>query len=88
MTGSKQVAHWTSETWYECSEIAGSPQGSPQQLTLLVVKLEGGPVMSVKPRQKSCVRSSLLFTLLACSLVKHSLKSSEAAGFSHCRREA
>ncbi len=29
MTGSKQVVHWTSETWYECSEIAGSPQGSP-----------------------------------------------------------
>jgi hypothetical protein len=21
--------HWTSETWYECIEIAGSPQGSP-----------------------------------------------------------
>jgi hypothetical protein len=27
--GSKQVGHWTSETWCECSEIAGSPQGSP-----------------------------------------------------------
>ncbi len=25
MTGSKQVVHWTSETWCECSEIAGSP---------------------------------------------------------------
>jgi hypothetical protein len=24
MTGSKRVAHWTSETWYACSEIAGS----------------------------------------------------------------
>jgi hypothetical protein len=23
------VVHWTSETWCECSEIAGSPQGSP-----------------------------------------------------------
>ncbi len=23
-TGSKQVVHWTSETWCECSEIAGS----------------------------------------------------------------
>jgi hypothetical protein len=29
MTGSKQAVCWTSETWYECSEIAGSPQGSP-----------------------------------------------------------
>jgi hypothetical protein len=29
MTGSKRVVHWTSETWYECSEIAGSSQGSP-----------------------------------------------------------
>ncbi len=28
MTGSKRVAHWTSETWCEWSEIAGSPQGS------------------------------------------------------------
>jgi hypothetical protein len=26
MTGSKWVVHWTSETWCECSEIAGSPQ--------------------------------------------------------------
>jgi hypothetical protein len=29
MTGSKRVDHWTSGTMYECSEIAGSPQGSP-----------------------------------------------------------
>jgi hypothetical protein len=27
--GSKQVVHWTSETWCECSKISGSPQGSP-----------------------------------------------------------
>jgi hypothetical protein len=25
MTGSQQVVHWTSETWCECGEIAGSP---------------------------------------------------------------
>jgi hypothetical protein len=25
MTGSKRVVHWTSETWCESSEIAGSP---------------------------------------------------------------
>ncbi len=29
MTGSKQVGHWTSETWLESCEIAASPQGSP-----------------------------------------------------------
>ncbi len=29
MTGIKRVDHWTSGTVYECSEIAGSPQGSP-----------------------------------------------------------
>ncbi len=23
------MVHWTSETWCKCSEIAGSPQGSP-----------------------------------------------------------
>jgi hypothetical protein len=28
MTGSNQVDHWTSGTVCECSEIAGSPQGS------------------------------------------------------------
>ncbi len=42
MTGSKGT-HLTSETVYESSEIAGAPQGSPQQLTMLVVKPEGGP---------------------------------------------
>jgi hypothetical protein len=30
MTGSKRVDHWTGETVYKCSEIAGSPEGSPQ----------------------------------------------------------
>ncbi len=29
MTGSKGLTHWTSETVCQCSEIAGSPQGSP-----------------------------------------------------------
>ncbi len=30
MTGSKGLTHWTSETVYECSEIAGSPsEGRP-----------------------------------------------------------
>jgi hypothetical protein len=34
MTGNKQVVHWTSGTWCKCSEIAGFPQGSPQQPTM------------------------------------------------------
>jgi hypothetical protein len=29
MKGSKRVDHWTSGTVCECSDIAGSPQGSP-----------------------------------------------------------
>jgi hypothetical protein len=41
MMGSKQVDHWTSQTVYKCIEITSSPQGSPQQSTMLVVKLEG-----------------------------------------------
>jgi hypothetical protein len=29
MTGSKGLTQWTNETVYKCSEISGSPQGSP-----------------------------------------------------------
>jgi hypothetical protein len=29
MTGSKGLTHWTSEIVCKCSEIAGSPKGSP-----------------------------------------------------------
>jgi hypothetical protein len=65
MTGSKGLTHWTSGTVYECSEIAGSPYGSPQQPTMSVVKPEGGPAASVKPGQESCVRSSEIITLSA-----------------------
>ncbi len=49
MMGSERVDHWTSGTVCKYSEIAGYPQGSPQQLTISVVKLEEGPVVSVKP---------------------------------------
>ncbi len=65
MTGFKQVVHWTSETWCECSEIAGSAQGSPPAAAYVVVKPEGGPAASMKPRQKSYVRSSGIITLSA-----------------------
>jgi hypothetical protein len=37
----------------------------PKQLTMSVVKLEGGPAASMKPGQKSCVRSSEIITLSA-----------------------
>jgi hypothetical protein len=37
----------------------------PQQPTPTVVKLEGGPAASVKPGQKSCVRSSRIIILSA-----------------------
>jgi hypothetical protein len=35
----------------------------PQQPTMSLVKPEGGPAASVKPGQKSCVRSSEIITL-------------------------
>jgi hypothetical protein len=49
------------------------------QPTPLVVKPEGRPVASVKPRQESCVIKSVsAYTLLARSLVKH-LEGDEAS---------
>jgi hypothetical protein len=54
MTGSKRVDYWTCGTVYECSEIAGYPQGSPPAAEMSVVKPEGEPAASVKPGQKSC----------------------------------
>ncbi len=62
-------------TWVPCDrKQTGSPLNQwdmvrmcapPQQSTLLVVKLEGGPAESVKPGQKSYVRSSGIITLSA-----------------------
>ncbi len=63
MMRSKQVDHWTSGTAYECSEIAGSAQGSPQQPTMSVVKPQGESLASTKPGQESCVRLSGIITL-------------------------
>ncbi len=65
MTGSKRVDHWTSGTRYECSEIAGSPQGSPPAADYVVVKPEGGLAASVKPGHKSCARLIVIITLSA-----------------------
>jgi hypothetical protein len=50
VTGSKGLVHWT---WQEWSEIAGSPQGSPQQPTPSVVKPEGRPAASVNRDRKA-----------------------------------
>jgi hypothetical protein len=63
MMGSKRVDDWTSETVYECSEIAGSPQSSLPAVGYVVVKLEGGPAASMQPGQKISVRSSGIITL-------------------------
>jgi hypothetical protein len=64
MMGSRRVDHWTSGTVYECSEIAGSSQASPQAADYVGCEAGGGPAASVKPGQKSCVRSSGIITLL------------------------
>ncbi len=51
--GSKRVVHWTSETWWEWSQIAGSHRAPPQQPTSSVVKPEGRPAASVKRDRKA-----------------------------------
>ncbi len=66
--GSKWVAHWTSETWWEWSETAGSPQGSPPSADSVGCEAERRPAASVKPGQESCVRSSGIITLSAQGL--------------------
>ncbi len=38
MLGSKRVDHWTSGTVYECSEIAGSPQGCGFQTDIFTLE--------------------------------------------------
>jgi hypothetical protein len=53
----------------------------PQQPTPSVVKLEGGPAASVKPGQKSCVRSSGIIILSA-------LQPSDSFGTKPCGDEA
>ncbi len=47
---------------WDCRLSTGLP---PQEPTMSVVKPEGGPAASMKPGQKSCVRSSGIITLLA-----------------------
>jgi hypothetical protein len=61
MTEGKLADHSTSGTVYECSEIAGSPRGSPPPADDYV----GCEAASVKPGQESCVRLTGIITLLA-----------------------
>jgi hypothetical protein len=56
--GSKWVVHWNSETWWEWSEITGSPQGFPPTADSVSCEAKGGPTVGMKPGQKRCVRSS------------------------------
>jgi hypothetical protein len=65
VTGSKRVVHWTNEHGGNEVRLQALHRASPQQPTPLVVKLEGGPAASVKPGQKSCVKSSGIITLSA-----------------------
>jgi hypothetical protein len=57
MMGSKRVDHWTGqvELCVNAVRLQALHRAPPQLLTISVVKLEGGPAASVKPRQKSCV---------------------------------
>jgi hypothetical protein len=63
MTGSIHVDHWTSVTMYICSDIAGSPQGSPPEVSYVVVKPEGGPCSERENGTEE--RSSGIITLSA-----------------------
>jgi hypothetical protein len=73
------------------NELQALHRAPPQQPTMSVVKLEGGPLVvkpegghaaNVKPgQQKNCVIKSIpAYTLSARSRVKHPLKGDEAAG--------
>ncbi len=63
--GSKQVVHWTSETRWEWSEIAGSSQGFPPAADSVGCEAGRDPAASVKLGQESCARSSGIITLSA-----------------------
>ncbi len=89
MMGSKQVVHCTSETWCECSEIAGSAQGSPPPVADSVSCEAGRRTCSEhETGTEELCEIKLAYILSAQSLVKHPLKGDEAAGFSHCWRRA
>ncbi len=55
VTGSKQVVHWTSETWWEWSMIAGSPQGSHPAADSLGCEARKGELQRVWNRDTKAV---------------------------------
>ncbi len=97
MAGNKQVVYWTSETWWEWSEIAGSPHGSPRLWSRkedlrragnrdgkAVWDQVGLHIVSTKPSEAPTEgQRALAYTLLAQSLVKHPLKGDEAKDQNH-----
>jgi hypothetical protein len=80
MTGSKQVVHWTRETWRERSEIAGSPQGSPPAANYFGCEAGRRTCSKRETGTEELCEIKSAYTLSARSLVKHPLKGDEAAG--------
>jgi hypothetical protein len=56
------VVHWTSETWCEYCRLS---TGLSPVDDYVSYEPEGGAAASMKPGQKSCVRSSGIITLSA-----------------------
>ncbi len=64
MTGSKWVVHWTSETWWEWSEIAGSPHIYISRQSLMYFICMRGPLGSTRLK---CVQNNNAKQLCAIS---------------------
>ncbi len=58
VAGSKQVVHWTSETWWESCEIAGSRQGFPPSSWLCRLWSQKGDLLQAWNRDRKAVWSS------------------------------
>jgi hypothetical protein len=65
MTGSKRGTTGLVELCMNVVRLQAIHRAPPQQPTMSVVKLEGGPATSMKPGQKSCMRSCGIITLSA-----------------------
>jgi hypothetical protein len=60
-----RLVHWTSETWWESCEIAGSPQGSPPAADSVGCEARRETCSERETGTGSCVRSSGTVTLSA-----------------------
>jgi hypothetical protein len=75
MTGSKWLTHWTSETVYECSEIAGSPQYDLTGLTLMPLEIfEFWIINSNRSSHRGDPKSYLFYKLAATACKSFFLK--------------